>query len=53
MINILSKKTTKKSRNRQAINFDGSYTSKFELALRNFDIFIKEEANRGYHKKFN
>ncbi len=52
MINILNKRTAKKQSQRQMIQFSSSYINKFELALRNFDIFVKEESKRGFRNNY-
>ena len=51
MINILNKKAAKKFRKGDVNTFDGSYINKFDLALKNFEIFVKEETGRGFRKK--
>lgn len=51
MINILNKKAAKKFRKGEVNTFDGSYINKFDLALKNFEIFVKEETSRSYKKK--
>lgn len=51
MINILNKKAAKKIRKGDVNRFDGSYINKFDLALKNFEIFVKEETGPGFKKK--
>ena len=51
MINILNKKAAKKFRKSDVATFDRSYINKFDLALKNFEIFVKEETGRSFKKK--
>ena len=51
MINLLNKKAAKKFRKGDVISFDGSYINKFDLALKNFEIFTKEETGRRFKNK--
>ena len=43
MINILNKNATNKTKTRNFIDFDGSYIHKFDLALRNLEMVVRED----------
>lgn len=51
MINLLNKKAAKKFRKGDVQLFDRSYINKFDLALKNFEIFVKEETGRSFRNK--
>ena len=46
MINLVNRKAVKKAINSSKVGFDRSYVNHFELALQNFESFVKEQDAR-------